>query len=348
MISYYLPSGSKIGVGYQVHALANTLSRIGHNVTVFSGCGPTDGALYATLTVALSGHNRTFKFALKLRQVDWTVFDVLHAHGDDYWLFRCGVSAHIRTLHGSCFAEARWVVGHRERLRMVLLGFSELLASVIADRTVAVSHNTYRWAPWIKQVIPNGVDLDRFAAVDKSAVPSVLFVGTYGNRKRGRLLADVFEREVLEAIPDAQLWMVCQDAPLRRGVTRFGRIDDTELSELYSRAWAFCLPSSYEGFGIPYIEAMAAGTPVIATPNPGALEVTAHGRLGIIADDLELGSAIVRLLRSDFLREAIATEALAEVARFDLNSIAAQYQRLYEEAMDSKRRRRSGSRLQRV
>jgi len=142
MISYYLPSGSKIGVGYQVHALANALVDRGHKVTVLSACGPSDGARYLTETVPLDGPNRTFKFALRLRHVDWARFDVLHAHGDDYWLWRRRVPVHVRTFHGSCLTEARWIQGGRERLRMLLLGLSEVIASFVADETVAVSENT--------------------------------------------------------------------------------------------------------------------------------------------------------------------------------------------------------------
>ena len=46
MSSYYLPSGSKMGVGYQAHALANALVDRGHTVTVFSSCGHSEGARY--------------------------------------------------------------------------------------------------------------------------------------------------------------------------------------------------------------------------------------------------------------------------------------------------------------
>ena len=194
MISYYLPSGSKIGVGYQVHALANELVRRGHAVTVFSACGPPSGAAYETRTVQLRGSNRTFKFALELRKVDWNSFEVLHAHGDDYWLWRRRVPAHVRTLHGSCFSEAIRIRGARERLRMVLLGFSEVLATAVADRSVAVSENARRWTPWVRSVIPNGVDLSLFRPGERSEHPSVLFVGTYGNRKRGKLLCEVFTK----------------------------------------------------------------------------------------------------------------------------------------------------------
>ena len=65
--------------------------------------------------------------------------------------------------------------------------------------------------------------------------------------------------------------MVTQDAPADpgAGITVLGRLDDEELAREYRAAWVFCLPSSYEGFGIPYAEAMASGTPVVATPNPG-------------------------------------------------------------------------------
>lgn len=329
MISYYLPSDSKIGVGYQVHALANALVERGHHVTVFSSCSPSSGARYQTETVPLEGSNRTFKFALRLRQVDWTPFDVLHAHGDDYWLWRQRVPAHVRTLHGSCLTEARWVQGWRERLRMLLLGLSEILASLVADQTVAVSENTRRWLPWVRPVIPNGVDLTRFRPGERSPHPSLLFVGTYHHRKRGKLLVDVFEREVLRALPDCELWMVCEDAPPRPGVKVVGRVTDDELRDLYGRAWAFCLPSTYEGFGIPYVEAMASGCPVVATRNAGAIEVTCDGKLGVLVEDDGIGPALVRILTSTAERERLTADGLRAAARYDLRAVAAAYEAIY-------------------
>lgn len=88
MVSYYLPSGSKIGVGYQVHALATALDDRGHEVTVFSACPPVPRARYAPRLVQPRGHLRTFRFATQLRRIDLSGFDVLHAHGDDYWMWR--------------------------------------------------------------------------------------------------------------------------------------------------------------------------------------------------------------------------------------------------------------------
>ena len=206
MISYYLPSGSKIGVGYQVHELANELVRRGHHVDVFSNCPPVDGALYGHQHVVLRGPLRTFRFATALRRFDFAGYDVLHAHGDDYWMWRRRAPVHVRTLHGSCFEEALRIRGARERLRMVLLGFSEVLASLVADRTVVVSPSTRRWTPWVRGVIPNGVDRSRFHVREdaRSDLPTVLFVGTWEGRKRGRDLAAIFVEQVRPAVPGAE------------------------------------------------------------------------------------------------------------------------------------------------
>src|SRR5512132_3956341 len=113
MISYYLPSASKIGVGYQVHELATELVRRGHRVDVFSECPPVEGAVYGHRLVRLTGPLRTFRFATVLRRTDFSSYDVLHAHGDDYWMWRRRVPSHVRTLHGSCFEEALRIRGAR-------------------------------------------------------------------------------------------------------------------------------------------------------------------------------------------------------------------------------------------
>ena len=73
-------------------------------------------------------------------------------------------------------------------------------------------------------------------------------------------------REVRPRVPDAEVWLV--EPRRRRGAGRraFGAVDEATLHELLRRAWVMCLPSAYEGFGRPYIEAMAAGTAVVASP----------------------------------------------------------------------------------
>jgi phosphatidyl-myo-inositol alpha-mannosyltransferase len=332
MISYYLPSASKIGVGYQVHELANELSRRGNEVTVFSECPPVDGALYGHKHIRLSGSLRTFRFATQLRKVDFSGFDALHAHGDDYWLWRRRVPVHVRTIHGSCFEEALTIKGSKERLRMVLLGLSEVLASVVADHPVVVSPQTRRWTPWVDVVIPNGVDTTRFRpAKYRSSEPSILFVGTWGGRKRGADLAQAFTRDVLPAVPDARLQMVCQDAPPNPGsrVTVLGQLSDAELAAAYQRSWAFCLPSDYEGFGIPYVEAMASGLPIVATPNVGARYVLNEGKAGVIVPLADIGVALRDLLLNSEDRNRLTAASLERAQAFTLSSVADAYEALY-------------------
>ena len=348
VISYYLPSDSKIGVGYQVHELATELTRRGHHVVVFSPCPPVDGAVYVHQRVEVNGSFRTFRFATELRKVDFSSFDVLHAHGDDYWLWRRRVPVHIRTVHGSCFEEALRIKGAWERLRMALLGFSEVLASLVADETVVVSPRTRRWMPWVRRVIPNGVDTDRFRPAPDSRAdhPVVLFVGTWHGRKRGAALAAAFTQDVRPRIPDAELLMVTRDAPADQpaGIRVTGALSDVDLADAYRSAWVFCLPSEYEGFGIPYAEAMASGLPVVATPNIGASYVTDNGRAGELTDLEGLGSALCSVLDDPDRRLWLSHAGLERATnQFSLTTVVDQYEELFSRTS----KRRSPSRFSR-
>jgi glycosyltransferase involved in cell wall biosynthesis len=338
LISLYLPSGSKIGSGYQAHYMANAMARRGHRVTMFSPCGPSEGAEYETVTVPVGDRLRTFAFAWNLRRVDFRPFDIVHAHGDDYWLWGGGRPPHVRTMHGSCLAEAAHVPGVWEKLRMAMLGASEILATAVADRTVSVSANTRRYYPWTRTVIMNGVDVRAFRPEGpREERPTILFVGTYHNRKRGKLLAEQFREVIRPALPEAQLWMVCSDAPAAAGVSVFGRVSLEKLAELYRKAWVFCLPSSYEGFGVPYIEAMASGTPVVATPNVGAREVLADGRYGDIVSPANLGGTLLEILTDAARRERMSRAGLERARDFDWDHIAGQYERIYGELLAARR-----------
>lgn len=335
--SLYLPGSSKIGVGYQVHHLANVLVARSHAVTVFSPDRAGEHARYDVHHVDPGSSIRSFRFAWRLRDVDLSGFDILHGHGDDCLLAGRSRPAHVRTVHGSCFSEARRIPGVKEKTRMLLLGAGELASMAIADRTVAVSAATTRVYPWIRQVIPCGVDTAKFGAdhpAGREAVPTILFVGTYGNRKRGRLLAEAFDRCVRPRFPDARLWMVCSDAAGGPGIDVLGRVGDDELVELYQRAWVFCLPSSYEGFGVPYVEAMAAGCPVVATPNPGAKEVLGNGDFGRIVEPALIGDALVDLLEDSATRARMAARGRERVERYDWSNIGDAYERIYRSLLE--------------
>jgi phosphatidylinositol alpha-mannosyltransferase len=342
MTSYYMPSMSKIGVGYQVHAFANGMSDRGHDVTLFTVCPPTEGARYRTISLPSPRRMRTFAFAWSMRSVDLTQFDVLHAHGDDYWLWRRRVPAHIRTMHGSCLAEAARIPGAKEKLRMLALAAGETLATLVADQTAVVSPDTRRYMPWVTTVIPNGVDPRTFYPdpSQRAVAPTILFVGTYANRKRGRLLMEVFAREIRPQVLNAELIMVCSDAPCAPGVTVTGRVSDHELAALYRRAWVFCLPSSYEGFGIPYAEALLSGTPVVASGNAGARFVLENGKYGFIAADSQLGPHLVDLLTDSGRLNRERKKAASRAPMFELGRVIESYETLYGKAMFTSHSRR--------
>jgi glycosyltransferase involved in cell wall biosynthesis len=334
LTSLYLPGGSKIGVGYQVHGLANALIDRGHEVTVFSQCEPGEGAKYQAEVVPARSRGATFGFAWDLRRVDFSGFDVLNAHGDDWFLWGKKRPWHVHTYHGSCLAEMMNIPGWKGKLRMGTLAVCEQQAGLLADVRVTVSENTKRYVKGIQHVVPCGTDLDAFQPRDKADVPTLLFVGTMHGRKRGAWLLKIFHEVVKPAVPNARLWCVC-DQPKKlpagydRDVTFWGRVSEKQLCELYSAAWLFTLPSTYEGFGVPYIEAMASGTAVVATPNPGSREVTADGRYGAIADDRTLGTKIIALLSDSSMRKVLEAQGLERSLRYGWQSICEQYENLY-------------------
>ena len=330
IISLYLPSGSKIGVGYQVHYLANALVKRGHEVTVFSQTGPSEDSLYKVEVVPSGQRLRTFGFGWNLRNCDFTGFDVLNAHGEDWALRGCKRPRLVLTFMGSCRAEMMNVKGLKEKARMGFLALSEFNACFFADELVAISENTREFIPRVRHVIPCGVDTETFhPGEEKSEAPSLLFVGTIHGRKRGAMLLDIFQREVRPRVPNAEFWAVCEQNVEGEGVRSFGRIPVQELAEHFRKAWAFCLPSTYEGFGVPYIEAMASGTPVIATPNVGAREVCLEGAAGMVVPDEKLGEAIVQMLTDAELRAKMRAAGLRRAQDFRWDRVCEQYEAVY-------------------
>lgn len=96
-----------------------------------------------------------------------------------------------------------------------------------------------------------------------------------------------------------------------------GFVPDDDLAPLYSDALAFVYPSLYEGFGLPPLEAMQCGTPVITSNNSSLPEVV--GDAGIMVDPMDgdsLCQAMLDLYRDDTLRDTLAQKALARASLF--------------------------------
>ena len=127
----------------------------------------------------------------------------------------------------------------------------------------------------------------------------LLFVGALDARKDpGSLLrAWIAAREVRSELQLVVAGDRGSQAPSSMpGATMLGRVDDAELADLYTAAGCFIFPSRYEGFGLPCLEAMACGCPVVAFSNSSLPEVIDEaGELVADGDAVALGQTAVRM-----------------------------------------------------
>jgi phosphatidyl-myo-inositol alpha-mannosyltransferase len=325
------------GVSGQVHLLASELQRLGHDVTVFALNQAPAGSAYRSVVVPSTGcvpgrGLSLYAFPWRLSKLALDDFDVVHSHGDDHFVRTSRPL--IRTFYGSSKAEGRFAETLRHRAYHLSMVIPEHISEWRATTRVAISTATLRYLSRPARIIPCGFDPSIFyPAEEKSVRPSVLFVGDLGTRKRAEVVLQAFRDTVRPAVPDAELWLVTAEATTGDGVRWFGRVDVEALADLYRRAWLFCLPSRYEGFGVPYIEAMACGTPIVATPNGGADDILAEGKGGRIVPDSSVGDTLAELLTDTPLRRSIAADAPGLARRYEVSRIADQYVCVYREAL---------------
>jgi glycosyltransferase involved in cell wall biosynthesis len=124
-------------------------------------------------------------------------------------------------------------------------------------------------------------------------------------------------------------------APLGDRVRWLGRVPEDEKAALYSAATAFVWPSRYEGFGLPPLEAMACGTPVICADASSVPEVTGNAALLVRPDDLEsLVSAIDRVLDDAALRDKLREKGLRRAAELTWEKTARETLDVYRRVLD--------------
>lgn len=174
------------------------------------------------------------------------------------------------------------------------------------------------------RVVHNGVDSHMFAPALESTSPlTVLSVGNLIAIKGHALLLRAFAR-VLRKIPDCQLEIIgegkerqnllrlAKDLRIEEKTKFLGRQNRNAVATAIQRCAVFALPSSYEGLGCVYLEAMASGKPVIGCRGQGIAEVVEHGRNGLLIppeSESELADALCMLLRNPTLRRAMGSKA---------------------------------------
>ncbi len=172
-------------------------------------------------------------------------------------------------------------------------------------------------------VVPNGVG-ENFHPLGLAprGAPFVLFVGERGGYKNFRLAL-----QALALLPGLELHCVGGGAlrpgefegiapALRERVRHLGFIDDATLNEAYNRAECLLYPSSYEGFGIPPLEAMRAGCPVVCVDCEAVREAGGDALTVAQAADPAAIAAAVERVREPAWRTAVVRRGLARAAGF--------------------------------
>ncbi len=180
--------------------------------------------------------------------------------------------------------------------------------------------------------IPLGVSMSRPTAPANGAgaalAPYVLFAGTSERRKGITTLLAAMER-VQRDDPNLRLVVAGARGDGLRGdesilITELGFVDDDTLTALYRGAELLAFPSRYEGFGLPVLEAMAQGTPVITTAVSAIPEAAGDAALYVpLDDDVALAQAIARVRGDGQLAASLRERGLARAATMTWANVAA-------------------------
>jgi glycosyltransferase involved in cell wall biosynthesis len=233
-----------------------------------------------------------------------------------------------------------------------------------ADFVVADSANTQNDVvcllgadPGRTAVVPGGVE-SRFRPAPEASVaelrrsmglakPFVLSIGMIEPRKNWQGLIRAYNHararhdlphQLVLAGARGWLWESIfeerERSPFRNDILFVGYVTDADLPTLYSAAEAFAFPSFYEGFGLPPLEAMACGTPVVVSDAASLPEVVGDAGLTVPADDVDaLAEGLARVLLDDRLRASLRAAGLERAAGFTWEAAADRLLAIYRQVL---------------
>lgn len=202
--------------------------------------------------------------------------------------------------------------------------------------------------------IYDGVETDVFRPLDLEREPgTLLYVGNSDDRNKGAryliealaLLKDrddlhltVVDRPIADLVPT-----LSRRLGIEHMVTVTGRLPREELVERYNRAQLFVSPSLYEGFGLPAAEAMACGTPVVATMAGAYPEIIEAGTSGVLvppADAPSFARAIEQVLDDDAMQRRLGEQGRRRIVdHFSWRNTGVGTEALYQEVLAASRPR---------
>jgi glycosyltransferase involved in cell wall biosynthesis len=354
------------GIGRYVVNLAGALKQIAPDLDLTLLRDPSSAAQRLTLPDLPMLDCATSPFALSQQ---WRVRSILrqtHAtlYHSPYYLmpYRPGVPA-VFTCHDLIPLIFQQYFTTSQRL---IYRFTHQLALRTARLTIAVSQSTkddlqrfFRIDPDRVVVVHEGVDghfrppsrgeSDRVKELYALPPRYVLYFGSNKPHKNVRRLIQAFAQANLQS-PTSSIQLViaghwderypeAKHATERLGlqdVVRFlGPVQDADLPALYGGAELFVFPSEYEGFGLPVLEAMACGTPVVCSNRSSLPEVAGDAALLCDPHDVEaLARAIEQALADRDLRSALQQRGLNRAAQFSWGQTAQQTQQVYRSLLE--------------
>jgi glycosyltransferase involved in cell wall biosynthesis len=222
-----------------------------------------------------------------------------------------------------------------------------------SDRIIAVSHFTAQQVinllgiePAKVRVVHHGVRPRAGAqACESRRERIILHVGAIQYRKNTSRLVDAFEKTARDwqlvlagshGFGATQILDRIARSPARERIRVLGYVPAAELEIWYARAMIFAFPSLDEGFGMPVLEAMAAGTPVIASRRSAVPEVAGDAAWLIDPDDPdELPNALVELTQNPAKRTELAAAGVSQASRFRWSDAVEKTWRVYRELLDN-------------
>lgn len=197
------------------------------------------------------------------------------------------------------------------------------------------------------RVIDNTAHLNDFKVRHSLPDNYILFVGSIEPRKNLIGLINAFDKiktKIKHKLVivggkgwlNSEIYAAIQEKKLESKVIFTGYVSDEELVAIYNLADVFVYPSFYEGFGIPPLEAMACGTPVITSNTSSLPEVVGEGGIMLDPSDTRAwASSICRVLRDESLRSKMVLNGLLQAKKFSWERTARETLKVFEEVVET-------------